>query len=341
MMTVNPVTPNGENKNPEPVGVVVGDQTLSLQAVQELFREMSGRPVRTEKWYTESFHITFEEIEDLYWKINQVATSYGVVESLFDTSIFYADDTSDGFPSFDELKLRCKTSSSATESMVLTFKFLMLHSVTRKTHNYTVIVRLASRIAVQRRLTSNIFSAPPHVIRMMGDRTAMIEVKYVDSMISRSVISMFDEWARAIPKENRNNFLDFCQRNSHWIPRISKFTAAIIGISAIFIEIPMYISGQNDGLVVFGRFFTFAVGLIFVAYTVSDWLARFMERSIDGMFQISYLDITKGDKIEISRATTENRFRKIISIICGIFSLTSSIIIKILSTLIIKTFFSP
>lgn len=185
------------------------------------------------------------------------------------------------------------------------------------------------------------FAAPPKAVAFMGRRTAFIEVEYVDYMVAKNLVRVFDEWYGTIKKNKANKIMRFIQNKSDSIPDLLSFSAASISFVTVVDIMPKYIDVFSANFLIFGQFVAICVFMVFVAISFAKILGEIVENSVDKWSVISYIKITKGDELAISEANRLNR-RSIISAILGtVFSFSMSVLGKVSAHILASDIIKP
>lgn len=291
---------------------VIGESSqstqVSIQTLQGIYNELTGKSEQVGKSYNKPIRVQFSDIEQLNHKITQACEQYNVVSGNCSVTVYYVDDTRDQFSSFDRFRLHNSGSTSPVESVLLKYHFLVLLPKTKQPQSYTISIRLASRVAVAKRMKSEFYGAPPPILRLMGNRTAVVEIEYVDYMVARNFLNLVDEWFKGIPTASVGKFLHWFQARSHFIPRIARFATAVFVALLLVALLPHFVVQGNTDLLTFGRFLGYGLIATYVSYTLANWAAGFIETSLDHYSELSFLKLTKGDEIEIEKAERSNKF---------------------------------
>ncbi|MGA4349618.1 hypothetical protein ACI2VA_04345 [Ralstonia nicotianae] len=313
---------------------VVGESSAStqitIQTLQGIYNELTGKSEKVGKSYSRPFQIGFSDIEQLNKKIEQAHHQYNIVASHCNVTVYYVDDTRDRFSSFCRFALHNAGSSSAVESILIKYHFLVCLPKTKRPQTYTVSIRMASRVAITKRMMSEFYGAPPPIFRLMGNRTAVVDVEYVDYMVARNFLNIIDEWIKFLPAAFENKFLNWLQRRSHAIPRIARFFSTMFVGSTLLIIAPHFISKESIDLLAFGRFYGCGLLGVYGAYAATSWCAGWIEDGLDEYSELSYLKLTKGDEKEISDAGRGNKF----SFVKGVGGFVLTVCISISTNLI-------
>jgi len=319
---------------------VIGESSksmqVSLQTLQGIYNELTGKSEEVGKSYSKPIRLKFSDIEQLNYKITQACEQYNVISGNCSTTVYYVDDTRDQFSSFDRFRLHNSGSTSPVESVLLKYNFLVLLPKTKQPQSYTVSIRLASRVAIEKRMESEFYGAPPSIFRLMGNRTAVVEIQYVDYMVARNFLNLIDEWFKGIPTAIEFKPLHWLQARSHLIPRVARFFTAVFVALLVIALLPSFIAQGATDLLLFGRFLGYALLGTYAAYTLAGWSAAYIQDSLDHYSELSYLQLTKGDELEISKAERKNRF----AIAKGIGGFILTICVSII-TKIVANFLTP
>jgi hypothetical protein len=334
---------NNEQAEPQPDGAsgdiaVIGESSnakaISLQTLQGIYNELTGKSEEVGKSYTKPIQVKFSDLEQLDHKISQACEQYNVVSDNCSVTVYYIDDTRDRFSSFDRFRLHNAGCTSPVESILLKYNFLVLLPKTKQPQSYTITIRLASRVAVMRRMEGEFYGPPPQIIRMMRNRTAVVEVEYIDYLVARNLLNIVDEWFKGIPTAAELKWLNWLRYRSHRIPRFAKFiTGVIVGLIIVAL-LPKFVPSGSTDLLAYGLFSAWAMLGAFAAYRTAEFFATLFEDSIDEWTEVSYVSITKGDEVEIAKAERKNRFAVIKGVAGLLFTISISVAAKIIANLL-------
>lgn len=305
---------------------------VSIQTLQGIYNELTGKSEQVGKSYSKAIRVQLADIEQLNHKITQASEQYNITTGNCSITVNYVNDTRDRFSSFERFKLHNSGSSSPVESIFLKYNFLVVLPKTRQPQSYTVSIRLASRVAVAKRMEGEFYGAPPQIFRIMGNKTAVIEIEYVDYMVARNFLHLIDEWFKGIPTAPDNKILHWFQMRSHQIPRVSRFITSIFVAFLLINLLPHYVTKESIDLLIFGQFIGYSLIATYTAYTLANWFAGFIESSLDHYSELSYLKLTKGDEIEISAAEKSNNF----VIAKGVAGFMLTILVSVISKIIVS-----
>ena len=164
---------------------VIGEGTanrtsVSLQLLQNIYHELTGKTEDVSKSYNESFQIVHADFDQLHHRIAQCIEQYNIKANNCSVKVYYINDTQETFSSLDRFKHFNAGSSSSVESVLIMYNFLIILPKLNQPQSYTLSVRTASRISIEKRMHSEmpLFHGVPKILRTMGSRTAVVTVKY-------------------------------------------------------------------------------------------------------------------------------------------------------------------
>lgn len=333
------LTPIPQDQSRYPVYVGDSQNPISVQLIQEIFTELTGKNESLTESFTKPYQIEFAHIEDLYHKITQMLEQYKIISFNCSAIIYYANSTKDELSSFDRLSFQRSSSSSPVESIFIKYSFLTVLPKTSKTQTYTISIRIASGIAIRKRFENEIaFGAPLSIIRLMGDRTAYAKIEYVDYAVARNVLAAIKDWFSTIPHSQRRPILEFIQKRSHRIPRIVRFITVIFSGIFCYQATSKYLPLHPQDLTYLAQLLIGSFILVYGAYVTSNWLGEYAESSLDRWSSLSYIKFNKGDELEISKFAAGNR-ASIGKAVFGLLgALSMSVFTKIIAALLLSYF---
>lgn len=212
--------PDGGSGDIAIIGESSNAKAISLQTLQGIYNELTGKSEKVGKSYTKPIQVKFSDLEQLNHKILQTCEQYNICSANCSITVFYVDDTRDQFSSFDRFRLHNAGCTNPVESILFKYNFLVILPKTKQPQSYTINIRLASRVAVMRRMDGEFYGPPPQIIRIMGNRTAVVEVEYIDYMVARNLLNIVDEWFKGIPTAGEHKWLNWLRYRSHIVATI-------------------------------------------------------------------------------------------------------------------------
>jgi hypothetical protein len=103
--------------------VSMGGATVTMQQLQQIYAEFTGKLESLSKYYDDPIHLTFDDIEQLHQKILQTWEQYQLVSSSCSFTIYYLKNTKDQFTSFERMKLQIGSGAEPVESIFVKYNF--------------------------------------------------------------------------------------------------------------------------------------------------------------------------------------------------------------------------
>jgi len=327
--------------NPTSVGdvAVIGEgtpnrMTVSLQILQEIYHELTGKAEEVSKSYTKPFQIEGDDFDQLHHRIIQACEQYNIQSNNCSIKIYHTNDTQDTISSFERFREFHVGAGNATESVLITYNFLILLPKLNQPQSYTLTVRVASRIAIEKQLQDEMVSQIPRIFRIMGGRTGVVTVKYIDYAVARNLLNIVDEWFNSLRKSKVPVYWQFIRRRSDYIPLLTRYVSTFLVSLFIFLSIPRFVP-PDATLLQFAQFLLCSSIGLFAIYMFTNHLGRGAEDSIDRCIDLSYINLTPSDKNEIQEAIEKNKKRIWSASLKFLGALSTSIVAKIIASLII------
>jgi|SRR6185312_3658155 len=319
---------------------VIGEGTpnrkeVSLQVLQDIYHELTGKSEDVSKSYSDPFQIVHENIEQLNHRIVQACEQYNVTANNCSVKIYYINDTQENFSSFERFRHFNAGSSSSVESILITYDFLIILPKLNQPQSYNLSIRIASRIAIEKKMSGEMIFEMPKILRMMGGRTAVVNVKYIDYVVARNLLNVVDEWFKTSPKAATNGWWNAVRKRSRYLPLIARYITGVIVATIIFFELPRFLIPSTTFLS-FAQVLLCASLLLFGSYRLAHHLGSSAEDSLDRWSDLSYVSLTAGDKLEIDSAKSRNRSSVVAFVLKFFVSATISVVAKLIIVLIVK-----
>ncbi|MDP1707754.1 MAG: hypothetical protein Q8L89_01555 [Gammaproteobacteria bacterium] len=327
----NEVSPEGRGDV-----AVIGEGTphrmpVSIQVLQNIYHELTGKNEEMSKSYDDAFRVTFADFEQLDHRITQTCEQYSISTSNCSIKVYYINDTQQTFSSFNVFRAFNAGSSSAVESVLVTYNFLILLPKLNQPQSYTLTIRVASKVSIENKMQDELYFEMPKILRLMGRRTAVVAIKYVDYMVARNMLNVVDEWFKALPKSMVPAYWAFIRKRSSYVPLIARYFVAAVVALIIFTTLPSFVP-PGATLLHFAKFWLLASVGLFAAYRFAHHLGSAAEDSIDRWSELSYVSLTSGDKAAINEAEQRNRH----SIVSACLKLLGVLLISVVTKVIVE-----
>lgn len=281
----------------------VGDEnsSVSIKVYQDVYHQITGRTEKIRRKYSDNILVEFEEIEQLHHKILQLCDVHNIIAKNVIATVFYEKDRKEQFTSFDRFKMQNSSSQSPTLNLLIKYNFSILLPELKSPQEYTITVKLNSRVASINELSEE---SPAflrgNIFRYIVGDTAEISVEYADYVIARGFLEAFDEWIKGCKKTPKNKKISFLQRHSHMFPQVGR---VFLGLLTVFFSFSA-ISGvfenpvSQETMVRYGVVF---VGGFMLLMHLGWSTFKYLEESVDSYVELSYLKLNRGDENLISK----------------------------------------
>lgn len=324
----NEITPGGAG-DMAVIGEGTPNQTsVSLQIVQNIYHELTGKTEDVSKSYNESFQFVHADYEQLHHRISQCCEQYNIKASNCSIKVYYINDTHETFSSFEKFKHFNAGSSSSVESVLLKYDFLIILPKLNQPQSYTLSIRTASRVSIEKKMGEDMPFDIPKILRLMGGRTAVVTVKYVDYVVARNLLNVVDEWLKTVNKARKNLVWDAVRKRSAYLPLIAQYTVGAVVALLIVSSLPRFLQ-QNATLLHLAQTLICALVGLFAAYRIAHHLGSAAENSLDNWSELSYVSLTAGDKKLIDEAIGKNKSTLVSAALKFVGALIVSILAKV------------
>ena len=289
--------------------ISIGDnQSVSMQTVQDIYNEFTGKSEEISKSYRLHHKTCFEDIEQLNLKIEQLREQYNIIEKNCNVTLYHVDDCKEVFSTFQRFRLYDKSSLSSIENVHLQYNFLILLPKINRPQHYKIEIDIHSRAAIKQKSKIE-HGIHRRIMNIIATRTAVLEIEYIDYTVARNFRTTIDSWFNGLEASEPHKLLNIAQDNSHHFALISRY------LSAAFIFAFFYANsaGWVDGGLTLLDIFKLSILCFGAVYIISGIAARFgseMARAIDKIQPLSYLKLNRGDEKAISELTKSNNANK-------------------------------
>ncbi len=312
-----------------------GSTQISMQVLQNIYNEITGGTEELNKGYDKDFQIEYSDLEQLNYKFEQIVEQYHIESKNCSVKIYHLDDTRETFSSFERFRIYNKSSTSPVESILLKYNFLIVLPKTRKPQSYTISVRVASRVAIIKKMRSDdhVWVAPRPILRLMRGQTAMVSIDYVDYAVARNFLILIEGWFDSLNTGKSPYFLKVLRRKSEYVTTLTKYALGGVAVSLIYERLPLYLPQGGGDLLIFAKLVLIGFVLIFIAYQAGKYLGQKSEYALDELTELSFVKINKGDEKLIEEVKNDNR--KII--IRAAVNFVVAVVIGVLASIIAST----
>jgi hypothetical protein len=320
--------------------VIVGSQSsgetpVSFQVLQNIYNEITGKREELEKNYKTPYQMTLEDIEQLNIKINQLCEQYNIKSSNCSVTVVYSRDTKETFSSFERFKLLNSNSLSETERVVLEYNFLVILPKIQRPQSYEIEINLASKISLSKSIPDPI-KGSFGILRFFVGLSAHVSIKFVDYLVARNFQDVISEFIEGLKTPKQNSLVKFIIKKSSWVPIITKYSTCILFLYLTLKTISIFIPSNSTNLNTFGIYLLSSSFILFCSYRAGYRLGRIIEDALDEYQDVSYIQLTKGDKNLIEEVKRKNKHKIITAIVAAVATLLLGIVASVIANLLTK-----
>jgi len=297
---------NEGGENPK---VTIGDgQMVSMQIVQGIYNEITGKTEKIIKSYQIHHKATQQDLIQLNLKIHQTCEQYHVIEKNCNVTVYQVDDCNQRYSSFERFQIFDQTSLSPIENVRLQYNLLIVPPKTNRPQPYKIEIDIHSRAAIKQKAKKN-HRMPKIFIDIVALRTAVLEIQYVDYTIAKTLNETVDSWFEGLEQSKDNHYLNFLQNHSHYFSLLTQYLSALLLCIYFFIKSEMWLTGQSSPVELF-KIALVAFGTVFIVSGIAVRFGAEIGRAIDNIQPLSFLKLTRGDEKAISELEKDNSRNK-------------------------------
>ena len=285
---------------------VIGEREgkeISLQLLQDVYHEITGKDEELNKGYDLSFRVHMEDLQQLHFQVKQLCEQYNIQSENESVQVYHDEDAREVFSSFNRFKMSDNSSLSPIESIVLKYNFLVILPKSRRPQSYSLSIRLASRVTIMQKMQQEM---PIQFLRLMEMRSAMVTVKYIDYVVARNLLDGVDRWIKGLPTFEHPKWFSFIRQNSEYLRYMTAYALGAFGAYLVFRLVPDFVPASSPDFQVLSYFMILGPLSIFGLFRLGRFLGSQMERALDATRAISYIQLNRGDEKRIIQAKREN-----------------------------------
>lgn len=286
---------------------------VSPKVVQSLYNIFTGKSERLSKQLNGNHVIDIQDFRMLNQRMEQICDQYQIISKNVRVTVYYIDDSSDRFSSFDRFEIASAQGSVAVENIEIAYDFLIqLHGVS-KPQQYEIRLNIHSRFGMDQKQQNKIEPAFAKIFRFVMDSTGYYSIKYIDYAVARSVKHVIDEWYNALPKREPSRVVKALQKFAPAIPETLR-GAAVIGTMIIIITFWNFTDLFDDMRSLFNGIVV-ASGTLLLVNALGSSLGHAVSNHVMGLAPESGVLLNKGDekaqqdfKLRVSRSLSRQGF---------------------------------
>jgi len=283
-----------ENETGQEEAVSIGNgQLVSMQVVQDVYNEMTGKTEKLSKSIKSNHKTKFEDVEQLNTKVHQLYEQYNILENNCNITLYHIDDCNEVFSSFERFRLYDKSSLSAVENIRLQYNFLILLPKSNRPQTYTLEINIHSRSAIRKKSEKE-HGLSKRIMNIVSSRTAVIEIEYIDYTVARNFMVTIQHWFEALDSTERNKVVEIIQDHTHSIVFSFKYISALFILTYFYLNHESWLQSAMSIELIF-KLSILCFGSVFILSGIAARLGITLARSIENIHPMSYLKLNRGD----------------------------------------------
>lgn len=274
---------------------------VSFKLYQDIYHQITGKTEQINQKFSQNLLVEFSDVEQLHLKMMQVREVLNVLACNETITIFHDNDRKESFTSFERFRQYNSSSTSPTTSLALQYNFSIMPGGLTQAREYTITIRLVSRVALAAQMESDVPAfMRGRILNFVSDNTAEITIDYSDYVVARGFLEAFGEWVNGCNSTHKPKWISILQSRSHLLHSSIPIVLMILLSYFALNSIPEFF-GVGVEPVKYARFMVVYGGSAYFAIVLGNIFGRFMERAIDSYPVLSYLKLNKGDQKLITK----------------------------------------
>lgn len=314
--------------------IQAGSGQVSIQQFQHIYNLITGKSEEITKNSAKAIRLDVDDLVQLDTKIQQMLEQFNLVGQTASYTCYYDNGEKEVFSSCERFSLQAGSSNQTTESIYFKYRFAILLPQLKKPQNYTVTIRALNRLeALKKMLRGAPMGMPRGMINFFNAKTIELKVEYIDFAVSRSLMATLDGWLNSLDETPETPILKLLRSISHYFAPALQYTGLIFLTIGLMNQLPAIFTNIDDyaGL---SKYLILIALTYFGTWKLLGALGHWVENAVDSTFEISYINITRGDEKAKQAACKSNKLDIIKAALGGAISGTASILVKYLALII-------
>lgn len=304
---------------------VGGGNTVSMQTVQHIYNEITGRTERLSKSYSDGHMTSFEDLKQLDIKIKQLYEQYNIVSNNTSVTLFHVDDQKQVFSSFERFELFDRTTLSPVENISIEYNFLIILPQARKPQSYKIEINIHSRAAIQQRAEEEQGFTRRFLLDLVADKTANFEIEYIDYTVARTFQGAIDNWFKGLKQTKQNKAIGWLKKHTEHF----SFTFRFISTAVFFLVCANWYLSKfaepDAGIELLFIAASATFGGLFFINAATGKLGSVCENAVNRLRPNSYIKLTRGDEITIERMLGSCRKNRLIATVSVVLTIVLNV----------------
>ena len=106
--------------------VVVGGTTITMQQLQQMHADLTGKAESISKYYEDPIRLSLPDIDNIHHRLAQTWEQYHVVSTTTSITVYYSRNTTEHFSSLDRFRLQASGGAEPIESVLLKYDLVVV-----------------------------------------------------------------------------------------------------------------------------------------------------------------------------------------------------------------------
>lgn len=289
-----------KNKDEHSGQIILDDessnQAISFKLAQAFYSEITGKSEKISEKFTKSFILTIENIEQLHHRIIQSIAQYKVASANASFSIAYQNDSSERFSSIERFKAHASSKGIPIEEVDINYNFLFVLPETKKAQEYSINIRLVSRIVrledLREKTSDMPFSMP--LWQFDNGLTCRASIDFIDITVANSLMSVIKNWLSGLDEVETHLIVKKLRPWVKYMPALCKYGLLFTGVFYTFNVVSHYFEAPETHTT--SVFILIAYLFNFILWKFGLFAGRKVESHMDQLYEISYIRFSGADK---------------------------------------------
>jgi hypothetical protein len=319
--------------------------SLPKDGVRSLFHLLAGKPDSIQKPYGREVIVSVDSIIDLHDRVIEKLKNHHIEGLVASVDVSYEDNTTAQFGSWAEFTSHRWTGPEYTKEVIVRWDFLVSMPDYEIAQRHALTVTITGDIKPLHFLRTVLTNDLEDMDNIELTLTPVIaRVDFINHILSKELISIVDEWNRALPQpKSKTSLYKFLKRNDQKIKSLMRNSLPLLSFIVAFISLNWIYPGDvlgNSATV--GEIKSIASWLLIASASLlfitrlSDWMSDVTYQEINRYGKYSIFNLTNGDKnIQVKlEAKNKRSSLKIFS------SSIISLILNVVAGIIVVRYFS-
>lgn len=306
--------------------------SISVQAYQAIYREITGKSEKITEYYKDPFQIGIDELIQVHKKISQAFSSYERLEFNHSVTVEHRGDAT---ITLSHLEQYDTTINKPVESVLLKYNVSLkppnLPERLLKPQSYILSIKFVSGLTV----VSDIKKAAEELFGEIGMLfnfyTAKVQIEYADYLVGKSIMHIIDESIKGFKTSKPGSLLKFSLNHSKFLRICIKYLPFLTFLYLLWQYAPHYFS-INNSLLALTKFILGGFALLFFFYKIGDYFGTKTRIALAHLDKLSYIKLNCGDNNLIQNCEKKDKF----AALKILFTLSVELIISIAGIIIEK-----